>query len=116
VSALSPTHSPTRHKSSLRQFSQSIPAFYHNLAGRLDGHFEAGVIRSDLRWLTQHESCLGVWKQLEFNFISRSNTKVLEKIFRQGDPSPRSDCQFPHANAILFQRRPIFFTATSVAS
>jgi hypothetical protein len=83
---------------SLRQFLQSIPALYHNLAGRLDGRLESGVICRDLRWLTPHESSLPVWQQFEFDFISRSDAKVLQKVFRQCDPPPRSDCQCPHAN------------------
>jgi hypothetical protein len=78
----SSTRSPTRHKSSLRQLSESIPAPCHNLAGRLDYRFKAGAICRTLRWLTPDERCLTVWKQLKFNFISGSNTKVLEKIFR----------------------------------
>jgi hypothetical protein len=107
-------HSLRLHKLSLRQFSQSIPAPYHNPASRLDGRFEAGIIFREVGYLTPHESSLIVGQKFEFDFIHRSNTKLLQKIFRQGNPSPRSDCHCPHANHPL-QTRPIFGTATSMA-
>lgn len=83
-------------KVSLRQLSESIPAPHHHSAGRLDGCFKAGPTCRDLRWLPPHESSLTVRQQLKFDFISRSNTKVLQEIFRQGDPPARSDCHCPH--------------------